>query len=232
MTRHTIKLTMLAILAAGLLPAAVAQAQSSSAAYAPPAPLEAYAMQPKQQQPKQVNPKPHMGPLPSHMHNYPPQAHMRHYPSMRHTGISMHMRSRYDRMHGRIERRFVEEFRRHRRRHGSYVVDNTGIGNTEYVRGNTEYVREQPVVIEHERYVDEAPRVVEQPVVTEETPVRAWCNRGLFVQCNGGYRSVGQYGGEYGERVINADAQITIVGPNRMSIELYRKGYGATMFGQ
>ena len=231
MTRRSNKLAVLAVLAAGLLPAATAQAQSYNAP-----PLAAYAMQPKQPQPKQMNPKPHMGPPPSHMHNYPPQAHMRHNLFMRRIGMSMHMRPHYDRMHGRIDRRFVEEFRRHHRRHGSYV-DNTEIGNTDYVRGNTEYVREQPVVIEHEQYVDEPPRIVEQQVVSEEAPVRARCNRGLFVQCNGEYRAVGQYGGrysgEYGDqRVINADAQITVIGPNRMTIELRRKGYGATLFGQ
>jgi hypothetical protein len=231
MNRHTSKLAVLAVLAAGLLPAAAAQAQSYNAA-----PLEAYAMQPKQPQPKQMTPKPHMGPAPSHMHNYHPQAHMHHYPSMRRTGMSMHMRPRCDRMHGRFERRVVEEFRGHRRRHASYV-DNTGIGNSEYVRGNTEYVRDEPTVIEHERYVDEPPRVIEQQVITEEAPVRARCNRGLFVRCDGGYRGIGQYGGEYsgeygGQRVINADAQITIIGPDRMSIELHRRGYGATMTGQ
>jgi len=230
MTRHSNRLALFAVLAAGLLPVA-AQAQSNIRAYSQSAPLEAYVMQPKQQS-KPMMPKPHMGPPSSHMHNYPPQAHMRHYPHMRHTGIPMHMRSRYDRMHGRIDRRLVEEFRGHRRRHGSYV-DNTEIGNTDYVRGNTEYVREQPMVIEHERYVDEPPRVVEQQVITEEAPVRAGCNRGLFVQCNGGHRFIGQYGGEYGgQRVIDADAQITVIGPDRMTIELHRKGYGATMTGQ
>ena len=223
MTRHTIELAVLAVLAAGLVPAATAQAQSYDAAYA---------MQPKQPQMKHMTPKPHMGPPPSHMHNYPPQAHMRHNLFMRRTGMSMHMRPRYDRKHGRIDRRFVEEFRGHHRRHGIYV-NNTEIGNTDYVRGNTEYVREQPVVIEHERYVDEPPRIVEQQVVSEEAPVRARCNRGLFVRCNGEYRAVGQYGGEYGgQRVINADAQITVIGPDRMTIELHRKGYGGTITGQ
>ncbi len=231
MTRHSHKLAVLAVLAAGLLPAAAAKAQSYNTAYAQPAPLEAYAMQPKQPQQKQMTPKPHMGPPPSHVHNYPPQARMRDYPHMRHTGISMHMRPRYDRMHGRIGRSVVEEFRGHRRGHG-YYVDNTEAGNSEYVRGNTEYVREEPVVIEHERYVDEPPRVIEQQAVTEEQPVRAGCNRGLFVRCNGRH-AIGEYGGDYGSRrVINADAQITIIGPDRMSIELYRRGHGATLTGQ
>ncbi len=39
MTRHSNKLAVLAVLAAGLLPAATAQAQSSNAAYVQPAPL-------------------------------------------------------------------------------------------------------------------------------------------------------------------------------------------------
>ncbi|MGH6663344.1 MAG: hypothetical protein ACREB2_00370, partial [Pseudolabrys sp.] len=125
MTRHSHKFAVLFVLAAGLMPVAAAQAQ--------PAPFEAYAMQPKQ-----PAPKPHMGPPPSHMHNYPPQTHVQHFPSMHRHGMSMHMRPRYDHMHGRIERRVVEEFRGHRRRHG-YYVNNTEIGNTEYVRGNTEY---------------------------------------------------------------------------------------------
>ena len=109
----------------------------------------------------------------------------------------------------------------------------------------TKVVRDKPVVIEHERVVEDPPRVIERRHITEDAP-----GRGLIHP----RREVGQEdvviepGGSQGEpkrtakgrhavreantkeantkRVIKADAEVTILGPDRMSIRLFRKGHG------
>jgi len=107
-------------------------------------------------------------------------------------------------------------------------------------------VREKPVVIEHEHVVDDPPRVIERRHITEDAP-----GRGLIHP----RREVGQEdvviqpGGSESEhevkrpgkhkhavreakskeagtkRVIRAEAEVTILGPDRMSIRLFRKGH-------
>jgi len=112
------------------------------------------------------------------------------------------------------------------------------------VVNTTKVVREKPVVIEHERVVDDPPRVIERRHITEDAP-----GRGLIRH----RREVGQEdvviepGGPQREtkrtpkgkhavreaktkeantkRVIRADAEVTILGPDRMSIRLFRKGH-------
>ena len=67
-------------------------------------------------------------------------------------------------------------------------------------RGVINTVREEPVVIETERVVDEPPRVIERRHVVE---------------------------GSGQQRVIRAEAEVTILGPDRMNIRLFRKGRGS-----
>ena len=87
--------------------------------------------------------------------------------------------------------------------------------------GATKVVRDPPVVVEHKRYVDDPPRVIEQKIIVDE-PARAKCKRGIVESCNSGSRA----SGDANKRVIEADAEITILGPDRMSIRLFRKGQG------
>jgi hypothetical protein len=74
-------------------------------------------------------------------------------------------------------------------------------------------VRDPPVVRETRRYVDDPPRIIERRQVVdddtgtvepEQTPRRD----------------------DTKKRVIAADAEVTILGPDRMSIRLFRKGQG------
>ncbi len=150
--------------------------------------------------------------------------HMRHYPSMRHTGISMHMRPHYDRMHGRIDRRVVEEFRGHRRRHGSYVatlrsvirVTCAAIPNT---CANSRWSSSTSATSTSHRALSSSRS---SPRRRRYTPGATADSVG---RCNGGHRAIGEYGGQYGgQRVINADAQVTILGPDRMNIRLLPQG--------
>lgn len=81
------------------------------------------------------------------------------------------------------------------------------------VINTTKIVRKKPIVIETKRYVDDPPRVVERYNVVEDKPARGKNKR-----------KSADKGQSDEKRVIEADAQITILGPDRMSIRLFRKG--------
>jgi hypothetical protein len=103
-------------------------------------------------------------------------------------------------------------------------------------------VREKPVVIEHKRIVDDPPRVIERQIVVDDPPTR----RGLFQhrsELTGetplppqsapraphataerpASKDASPLDANAEQRVIKADAEITILGPDRMSIRLFRK---------
>jgi hypothetical protein len=108
------------------------------------------------------------------------------------------------------------------------------------VTHTTKTVREKPVLIEHERVVDDPPRIIERRHITEDAP-----GRGLIRQRRevGAEEVVIQPGGRKTaverrakskrtarrantKRVIRANAEVTIFGPDRMIIRLFRKGHG------
>ena len=125
------KLVLLAVLAAGMLPAAAAQAHCCRSSYAEPAPLYPYAV--PEEQPYAVELAPNIYALPYRLRAYP------------------------------------------------YVHCLDGCG------------RRAPVVIETERGIEDA----------------------------GAPRENGK------QRVIRAEAEVTIIGPDRMNIRLFRKGQGS-----
>ncbi|MGE0062319.1 MAG: hypothetical protein AB7T86_09595 [Xanthobacteraceae bacterium] len=71
-------------------------------------------------------------------------------------------------------------------------------------------VREKPVIIERKRYVDDPVRIVRRHKVVDVNVPAPPRDRGDEVG-----------------RVIHAEAEVTILGPDRMSIRLYRKGLDA-----
>mgnify|MGYP000636774183 CR=1 FL=1 len=92
----------------------------------------------------------------------------------------------------------------------------------------TRIVREKPVVIETKRYVDDPPRIIERHQVVEEDgsvrPLR---------QKAGKDRDSGKRPArDEKKRVIQAEAEITILGPDRMNIRLFRKGQGGRASAQ
>jgi len=137
-------------------------------------------------------------------------------------------------------RELIEELvKRHKKREGAV---STEVVNT------TKVVREKPVVIEHERVVDDPPRVIERRHITEDAPGRGLIKHRREV---GQEDVVIEPGGapaeakrsakakralreaktnepkeSAGKRVIRAEAEVTILGPDRMSIRLFRKGHG------
>lgn len=92
----------------------------------------------------------------------------------------------------------------------------------------TREVREKPVVIETKRYVDLPPRVVERYVDEAGNPIRGKNNRVATAPVDSSALDKPVLDKNMGKgterRVINAEAEITIIGPDRMSIRLFRKG--------
>ncbi len=105
-------------------------------------------------------------------------------------------------------------------------------------------VPEKPVVIEHEHVVDDPPRVIERRHITEDAPGRGLIHprrevgeEDVVIQPGApqreakrsakGKRAVREVESKEADskRVINADAEVTILGPDRMSIRLFRKGH-------
>lgn len=71
--------------------------------------------------------------------------------------------------------------------------------------------------------VDDPPRIIERHVVADE-PVSS---RGIINTNRSASRDVGESRNDTKQRVIEADAEVTIIGPDRMSIRLFRKGHNA-----
>lgn len=88
----------------------------------------------------------------------------------------------------------------------------------------TTVVREKPVVIETKRYVDDPPRVIERYNVVDDKPARAKSKRVATAETGDAPVADKRKGKDEVKRVINAEAEITILGPDRMSIRLFRKG--------
>jgi hypothetical protein len=100
-----------------------------------------------------------------------------------------------------------------------------------HVINKTIIVREPPIVIEKKKYVDDPPRVIERRIVVDETePSPAPKVRRKRAVASAAIeeppaethaeRRTGK------ARVIRAEAEVTILGPDRMSIRLFRKGRG------
>lgn len=87
------------------------------------------------------------------------------------------------------------------------------------VKNTTVVVREKPIIIEKKRYVDDT-RVIERRRYVEDAPVKRRMGRVAEEE------SLVDLKSEKG-RVIRAEAEVTIIGPDRMSIRLFRKRNGS-----
>ncbi len=202
--------TLFALIAAGLLPMTAAQAQSYVSASPPPLyPYDARSTQPYA---IQVAPNTYVIQRPAEQ--------QRNYPYVRggHGGaaVAAPKPGRFDRPHKPVDHTLIDELRKRHSKSGKGKNDQA---DTEpavrqpagRVINTTKIVREAPVVRETRRYVDLPPRIIERhidedtgTVETEQRPSR----------------------GDTKKRVISADAEVTILGPDRMSIRLFRKGQG------
>lgn len=94
------------------------------------------------------------------------------------------------------------------------------------VINTTRIVREKPVVIEHERVVDDPPRVIERRHYVEDVPPALPRRHTAKVETD--VRPQREAKGKAEKRVIRAEAEVTILGPDRMSIRLFRKRAGGS----
>jgi len=140
-----------------------------------------------------------------------------------------------DRARTHANRKLIEELvKRDNRRKGIKTVT---VNTTKTVRG-------KPVVIEHQRVVDDPPRVIERRHITEDSPGRGIIKQrhevateDVVIEPGGPRREAKQAkrrakgkapeARDNSRRVIRAEAEITILGPDRMSIRLFRKGRDA-----
>ena len=97
------------------------------------------------------------------------------------------------------------------------------------VINTTKVIYKKPKVVETKRYVDLPPRVVERYTVIDDSSgekrveieapaAEAQGKKGKPT------KETNKGANKGGHRVIQADAEITILGPDRMTIQLYRKG--------
>ncbi|MEP7031167.1 MAG: hypothetical protein ABI830_09565 [Pseudolabrys sp.] len=239
MTQRFRSLTVIAALAAGFIPATSAQGQYYAAAQQTPPPLYPYVVQnPQQPYAVQVAPNTYVIQRPAKQQRAYPYVHSR---KLRHAAVpqaepkaeAKHepKHKRFDRKPKAADRALIEELRK---RHASKEpeADKREVVNT------TKIVRGRPIVIEHQRVVDDPPRVIDQYNVVEDPP-----ERGLMTQPRSHPQSAPaiveeaapnlapgrdhkhrEDGGK--KRVIQADAEVTILGPDRMLIRLFRKGEG------
>ena len=191
----------IAALAAGMLPVTAAQAQYYSSA---PPPLYPYAVQSNQPYAVEVAPNTYVIQRPAASRNYPyvrgNNAHPAAEPKVK----------RFDRPPKPADRALIEELRQ--RHNVKRTVVNT-----------TKIVREKPVVIETQRVVDDPPRIIERHRVVEDEPVRSRRKQAIIEERDTNKRAGRD---DTKKRVIEADAEVTILGPDRMSIRLFRKGQG------
>jgi len=114
------------------------------------------------------------------------------------------------RPHKPVDRGLVEELRR---RMGKGSVVNT-----------TKIVRDKPIVIEHRRVVEDPPRVIERKHYVGDEPATDAPPPPLAPPPALAPAGPPKKGKTQEWRIIHAEAEVTILGPDRMSIRLWRKG--------
>jgi hypothetical protein len=176
------KFVLLAIVAAGMLPAAAAHAHWDRWSHAEPAPLYPYAV--PEEGPFAVELAPNIYAIPYPLAAFP----------------YVHC------LDGCGRRAPIAQWRRH------HVKRNAS--------NSTIIVHDEPVVIETERVVDDPPRVIERRHMVEDAASDS--SRPPAVT---GHRSAGKRAGRDAgkRRVLQADAEVTIIEPDRMIIRLRRK---------
>lgn len=215
----------LAALAAGLLPMTAVQAQYYGAA--PPPPLypygvqNSYGVQNGQPYAVQVAPNTYVIQRPVAARNYP---YVRCQNCGRRADLAPGAR-RFDRPHKPADRGLIEELRKRAQaqKEAKESQANNRDTNTGTVINTTKIVRDPPVVVQTQRVVDDPPRVIERRQIVEDQPSGSRRQPPIHESGDTGMNA----GHDDGKaRVIQADAEVTILGPDRMSIRLFRKGHG------
>lgn len=220
----------LALLLAAV-PVTAAQAQyagSSPPPLYPYAVQNGYGVQTAQPYAVQVAPNTYVIQRPEPQRNYP------YVSERKRMAVAAPAPGKFDRPHKPVDHALVQELRQ---RVQKKDADQASVEPAKKSATNTtKIIRHAPVVRETRRYVDDPPRVIDQVTVDDSEEPQ---NRGLLTQPRGGTqrnidivtpnsappRAVAAPA-DKSPRVISADAEVTILGPDRMSIRLFRKGQG------
>lgn len=200
-----------ALAAATTLGVSAAHAQYVTS-YAQPAPLYPYVVQ----QPQYVYPQPQYAPQP---YPYVQSPHVRRVPRDRSARASEPSRKV-----SKTDPSLVEELRSKGRK--KKIEKDTVVVNDKNVAIDKKIVvRERPIVRKHIRVVDNPPIVVQREI--DENGQVLSEQRVPTVQAQVPIQITSPAPAPMGVgRVIHAEAEVTILGPDRMSIRLYRKGDG------
>jgi hypothetical protein len=215
MNRSSVKLAAVAVAAWSVFAMPSGQAQTYGAAYGGQPPLYPYAVQADQPYAIEVAPNTYVirRPAASAAYPYLRGAHgMHHHESAKPLNASASDRQRIRNDHAAIEEL--------RRRHVAKSAAKHDVVETKKV------VHEKPVVVETQRVVDDPPRVIERRHYVEDAPAATATVRQKPTVAEA--RVSGNIGkrGDDKLRVIHAEAEVTILGPDRMSIRLFRKRAG------
>jgi hypothetical protein len=203
MIRSLHKAAILTIVVASLLPLTGAQAQWYGSVSRSSPPLYPYAV--PRDQPYAVEVAPN-----TYFIRRPSAARTNSYVRGRHANNPVRVQSApaRDRRHGKARRALIEEMQ-HRSRIKRTAVNATMI------------VRDPPVVIETRRGVENPPRVIQRQHGTKDKLIRSRDKR-MAVAKQDSAKHKFRAGDK--NRVVRADAEVTILGPDRMIIKLFRIG--------
>lgn len=235
MSRTAKRLAILVLCAVGLAPVSAAQAQWSGASRRPP-PLYPYELQPGQSYAVEVAPGTYVIHRGSNRRAYPyarprPRSARRRYraaPAPRRTHADRGLIEELRRRHARVAAKKAAEkaakraalarkaARRAARKARKRVEKDKYAGRRpDKVINTRQIVREKPLVIETRRVIDHPAKVITRRHYVDDVPTPP--RRGTTGSI------ARKPAGDEDPRVIHAEAEITILGPDRMSIRLLRK---------
>jgi len=212
------RLVILAFCAAGLAPVTAAQAQWHGGADRPP-PLYPYELQPGQSYAVQVAPGTYVIHHPSDRHGA--AARRARLASHWHEAAPKPQRTHANRalieeLRRRDARRAARQAAKKAERRAASRAGRHPVRKADQVINTKRIVREKPLVIVTRRVVEDPPKVIERRHYVDDVPAPQPHRRRVT---NAAPARVGNDD----PRVIHADAEITILGPDRMSIRLVRK---------
>lgn len=223
MSRTANSVAILVLCAAGLVPVTAAQAQWHDAGRRPP-PLYPYELQPGQSYAVEVAPGTYVIHRGANQPVYPYASPSAGPAPRRHEAAPKPKRTHADRSlieelrqrHAKLAAKKAAERAAKARQAAEKTETNKTAGRRpDKVINTKKIVYEKPVVIETRRVVDDPPKVIERHRYADDVPApprRA--TTGSIAR---------KPSGDDDPRVIRADAEITILGPDRMSIRLLRK---------
>jgi hypothetical protein len=227
MNRSSVAFAALAVAAGVVLTPPLAQAQSYGAAYGGQPSLYPYAVQADQPYAIEVAPNTYVIQRPAAARAYP---YLRNANGTRHRArVNALNASASHRPRTHNDRATIEELRqRHAAKNLAKNADkNLDKGAVKHdVIETKKVVHEKPVVIETQRVVDDPPRVIERRHYVEDAPAAPAAVRAKpeAAEARDTGKSTKRADGKL--RVIHAEAEVTILGPDRMSIRLFRKRAG------